>query len=124
MPRRRLVLSKPIPLNSQHDLLLTKLFAVGESKRLVQTRPLKPLGLPLLKKRSKTIAWFEQISHKFSIIRKRIIGLESTIPFLHASMTNAIALSKLRKPNQRFAFLKFTYFVPRDNIYVNNKAIS
>ena len=97
---------------------------MGFSGELVLFKPLKPLGLPLLKKRSKTIAWFALISHKFSIIRKRIIGLESLIPFLHASMTNAIALSKLRKPNQRFAFLKFTYFVPHNRVCANNTAIS
>ena len=64
------------------------------------------------------------ISRKFSIIRKRIIGFETPTPPLHTSMTDGIELSKLRKPNQRFAFLKFTYFLPRNRVCANNTDIS
>ena len=47
------------------------------------------------------------------------IGFETPTPSLHTSMTDGIEFSKLRKSNQRFAFLKFTYFVPRNNILAN-----
>jgi hypothetical protein len=93
-------------------------------KKVTKYQPLKPLGLPLLKKRSKTIAWFVVISRKFSIIRKRIIGFETPTPSLHTSMTDGIELSKLRKPNQRFVFLKFTHFLPHNRVCANNTDIS
>ena len=51
----------------------------------------------LFKKVGKTIAWFEQILHKFSIKRGRFIGFEASIPPLRASTTVGIATSKLRK---------------------------
>ena len=97
---------------------------MGFSGELVLFRSLKPLGLPLLQKRSKTIAWLAVISRKFSIIRKRIIGFETPTPSLHTSMTDGIEISKLRKPNQRFDFLKFTYFLPRNRACANNTDIS
>jgi len=50
-----------------------------------------------LKKRGKTIAWFERILHKFPIKRLRFIGFEVSIPPLRASTTVGIASSKLRK---------------------------
>ena len=51
----------------------------------------------LFKKVGKTIAWFEQILHKFSIKRGRFIGFEAPISSLHASVTADIVSSKLRK---------------------------
>ena len=84
----------------------------------------KPLGCALLKKRGKTIDWCVRSRRKFSIIRKRIIGFETPTPSLHTSMTDGIELSKLRKPNQRFAFLKFTNFVPCNKVCANNKKVS
>ena len=47
---------------------------------------------------------------KFSTIPYGIIGLESTIPSLHTSMTDGIILSKLRKLLHWSNFLKFTLF--------------
>ena len=72
----------------------------------------------------KTIAWFEQISRKFSIIRKRIIGLETPIPPLRTSTTVGIVLSKLRKSLLRSNFLKFTYYVPYNKVCANKETVS
>ena len=49
---------------------------LGFIGKLVLFRDAQAAGLPLLKKRSKTTDGFERIFRKFSIIHKRIIGLE------------------------------------------------
>ena len=82
------------------------------------------LGFRFCKSGAKRFAEFAVILRKFSIIRKRIIGFETPTPSLHTSMTGGIEFSKLRKPNQRFAFLKFTYFVPHNRVCANNTDIS
>ena len=69
------------------------------------------------------IGWFEQSLRKFSIIRKRIIGLETPIPPLRTSTTVGIVLSKLRKSLLRSNFLKFTYYVPQFKVCANNKKL-
>ncbi len=68
--------------------------------------------------------WFEQSLRKFSIIRKRIIGLETPIPPLRTSTTVGIVLSKLRKSLLRSNFLKFTYFISHFKVCANKETVS
>ena len=81
-------------------------------------------GAPLLKKWTKQSHGLEQISRKFSIIQKWIIGFETPIPPLRTSTTVGIVLSKLRKSLLRSNFLKFTYYVPQFKVCANNEKVS
>ena len=54
------------------------------------------------------------VGRKFSIKHECFIGFETPIASLRTSTTDGIELPKLRKPNQRFVFLKFTKLLRRD----------
>ena len=60
---------------------------------------------------------------KFSIICEQIIGLEDTILPLRTSTTVSIVSSKLRKPNQRFDFLKFTLLGALPDYFHTNQCL-
>ena len=79
-------------------------------EKLVKARPLKPLGLPLLKKRSKTIAWVCGELRKFSQFACELAVLITKYPYENEFSTD-ILLFVLRKSNLWFDFLKFTFAV-------------
>ena len=70
----------------------------------------------------KTIAWFEQISRKFSIIFDEIIGLGKHDIVLTCEHDKRYRTSKTTKTNPLDCFSKIYYFVPRDRVCANSVA--
>jgi hypothetical protein len=74
------------------------------------------------KKVDKTIAWFEQISRKFSIISDEIIGLGKHDIVLTCEHDKRYRTSKTTKTNPLDCFSKIYYFVPHNKVCANSVA--
>ena len=86
-----------------------------KKKCQVRSRRAAPLRVerPLLKKRGKTIAWFEWSRHKFSIKHECFIGLTNKIPLREQALDGDFVVQTTKNQIGDLIFLKFTCYYCR-----------